>query len=151
MIRWTELTQIAVDIIFCPVEHISWAGEHELIKVNTEAWNNTSTWLWIVSLQLSLIKCVRKLKTLGNCKRQLSETNCNAGAALKAVNKHRWNESLVCIRLLLDISYAISYLPAGTLWGGKLKIWHVGALGTLSSLISIYQALSKRAEHKNQS
>ncbi|XP_017893583.1 peroxisomal membrane protein 11C-like [Ceratina calcarata] len=151
LIRWTELTQIAVDIIFCPIEHISWAGEHKLIKVDTEVWSNTSTWLWIISLQLSLMKSLRRLKTLSNYRRHLIETNYNARTALKAVNKQRWNESLGCIRCLLDTSYAISYLPAGTLWGGKLKTWHVGALGTLSSLIGMYQALSKRAEQKKQS
>ena len=45
--------------------------------------------------------------------------------------------------------YAVSYLPPGTFWGGKLKTWHVGALGTLSSLIGLYQALSQRAKHKS--
>jgi len=45
---------------------------------------------------------------------------------------------------MLDISYAISYLPPGVLWGGRLKTWHVGALGTISSLIGLYQALSRQ-------
>lgn len=45
--------------------------------------------------------------------------------------------------------YAVNYLPPGTFWGGKLKTWHVGALGTLSSLIGLYQALSQRAKLKS--
>lgn len=52
--------------------------------------------------------------------------------------------------MLLDLSYAISYLPPGILWGGKLKTWHVGALGTLSSIISLYQVFEKRAASKNK-
>ncbi|KOC69972.1 Peroxisomal membrane protein 11C [Habropoda laboriosa] len=125
LIRWAELMQIAMDTMFGPIEHIYWAGEHKLIKINTEKWDNVSTWFWIISLHLSLFK-----------------------AALKTVSKQRWNELLTCTRLVLDISYAVSYLPLGTFWGGRLKVWHVGALGTLSSLIGLYQALSKRAEHK---
>ncbi|CAK9820824.1 Peroxisomal membrane protein 11C [Anthophora plagiata] len=148
LIRWAELIQITVDTIFCPIEHIHWAGEHNLIKINTEKWDNASTWFWIVSLHLSLFKSLRKLKMFNNYKTHLFETNCDTKAALKTVCKQRWNELLTCTRLVLDISYAVSYLPLGTFWGGRLKIWHVGALGTLSSLIGLYQALSKRADHK---
>ncbi|KZC08988.1 PREDICTED: peroxisomal membrane protein 11C [Dufourea novaeangliae] len=148
LLRWTELIQIAVDIIFCPIEHIYWAGEHELIKINVEKWDNVSTWFWIISLHLSLIKSGRKLKKLNNYKTHLGETNCDARAALKTVSKQRWSELLTSTRLLLDISYAVSYLPPGVFWGGQLKTWQVGALGTVSSLIGLYQALSKRAEQK---
>ena len=58
-------------------------------------------------------------------------------------------ELLVCLRLMLDLSYAVSYLPPGSLWGGRLSTWQVGALGTISSLIGLYQALSKRISQKN--
>ncbi|CAD1475758.1 unnamed protein product, partial [Heterotrigona itama] len=126
LIKCAELMQILVDIIFGPIEHIFWAGKHKLIKINIEAWDNALTWFWIISLQLSLLKVV-----------------------LKSITKLRWNESLTCIRLILDMCYAVSYLPSGIFWGGKLKTWHVGALGTLSSLIGLYQALSQRAKHKS--
>lgn len=52
--------QIAVDIVFGPVEHISWAGERKLIKINHEKWDNASTWFWIISLHLSLMKYVKE-------------------------------------------------------------------------------------------
>lgn len=51
--------------------------------------------------------------------------------------------------MLLDLSYAVSYLPSGTLWGGKLKTWQVGALGTISSVLGLYQSLSKKVSQKN--
>ncbi|XP_033362262.1 peroxisomal membrane protein 11C [Bombus vosnesenskii] len=149
LIRCVELMQILVDIMFGPVEHTFWAGKHKLIKIDTEAWNNASTWFWITSLQLSLLKSLRKLKQFSNYKTHLSKTNCNTRIALKTVSRQRWNELLTCIRLVLDISYAVSYLPSGTFWGGQLKTWQVGALGTLSSLIGLYQALSKQAKHKS--
>lgn len=68
---------------------------------------------------------------------------------LKAINKQKWNELLTCIRLILDISYAINYLPSGILWAGQLKTWHIGILGSLSSLIGLYQTFKKQEEHKN--
>lgn len=52
-----------MDIVYCPIEHISWAGEHELIKINNKAWDNVSTWFWIVSLHLSLTKYVEREDT----------------------------------------------------------------------------------------
>ena len=58
------------------------------------------------------------------------------------------SELLSCLRLLLDLSYAVSYLPKGTLWGGKFSAWQVGALGTISSFISLYQSLSKKKAQK---
>jgi len=62
---------------------------------------------------------------------------------LKDLNEQQRNTLLTCTRTMLDISYAISYLPPGVFWGGRLKTWHVGALGTISSLIGLYQALSR--------
>ncbi|KAG7213444.1 hypothetical protein KM043_002720 [Ampulex compressa] len=148
LIRWAELLQIAVDLIFYPVEHICWAGEHKLVSINTEPWDNATTWFWIVSLHLSLFKSLRKLTKFEKYKIHLGDTNYDTGIALNTIRKQRRNELLTSLRLLLDISYAVSYLPRGTFWGGKLKTWHVGALGTLSSLIGLYQALSKRVEQK---
>lgn len=58
---------------------------------------------------------------------------------------------LTCTRLLLDLGYAINYLPTGILWGERLQTWHVGALGTMSALIAIYQALKNRIEAKKLS
>lgn len=68
----------------------------------------------------------------------------------KVVIRNQQNsELLVCVRLMLDLSYAISYLPPGTLWGGKFSAWQVGALGTISSFLGLYQAISKRIAQKN--
>lgn len=140
LLRWAELLQIGVDILFGPVEHVSWAAEHKLINnIDIEKWDNASTWFWIISLHLSLIKSIRKLKKLDDRK------------VYHVVEKQRNNELLTSFRLILDISYAVNYLPAGVLWGGRLKTWQVGALGSLSSLIGLYQALSKLADRRKYS
>lgn len=150
VIRWTEYIQILVDIVYCPIEHISWAGERNLITINTAAWDQTTTWFWILSLYLALLKSLRKLKQLENCQIESEKSHINTGAVSKLVNIDRRNELLTCIRMLLDLSYAISYLPKGILWGGRFKTWQVGALGTVSSLIGLYQALSKRITKKKK-
>ncbi|XP_078037824.1 peroxisomal biogenesis factor 11c [Augochlora pura] len=139
LLRLTELLQIGVDIIFCPVEHVCWAAEHKLININVEKWDIASTWFWIISLHLSLIKSMRKLKKLNNRRTQF------------AVAKQKNNELLTSFRIILDISYAVNYLPPSLLWGGQLKTWQVGALGTLSSLISLYQVLSRLSERRTYS
>lgn len=146
LIRWVELLQIAVDIVFNPVEHICWAGEHKIVKINTESWDNATTWFWIVSLHLSLIKSLRKINKSGiHMKKKISKNTKSFKNGLPVAT---WNELITCTRLILDISYAVSYLPPGVLWGGRFKTWHVGALGTVSSLIGLYQALSKQAKSK---
>ncbi|XP_008942977.1 PREDICTED: peroxisomal membrane protein 11C, partial [Merops nubicus] len=39
-----------------------------------------------------------------------------------------------------DLCNAIHWLPPGFLWAGRFPPWLVGLLGTISSLIGIYQA-----------
>ncbi|XP_015598047.1 peroxisomal membrane protein 11C isoform X2 [Cephus cinctus] len=148
LIRWMELIQIVVDTIFYPVEHICWAGEHKVISIDTLKWDDASTLFWIVSLYLSLFK----LKQLEKHKMCLSKTNCDVRVTMGLVQAQQRNELLTSLRLVLDVSYAVSYLPSGVLWGGRFKTWHVGALGTISSLIGLYQAFSKQiAQQKNAS
>lgn len=67
---------------------------------------------------------------------------------MKTSNALKKDEVLNCVRLALDISYAVSYLPSGTLWGGQMKTWQVGALGTITSVIGLYQAFSKQLSKK---
>lgn len=148
LIRWANLIQIASDVISNPIEHICWAGDHKLLKINTESWDNVTTWLWISSLHLSLIKSIRKITSGMSSKRNISQI---ARPLTRELTEETWNEILTSARLIFDLSYAISYLPSGVLWGGRLKTWQVGALGTVSSLIGLYQALSKQSDKKKSS
>lgn len=49
-------------------------------------------------------------------------------------------EVLNIVSNLADLSNAVHWLPPGFLWAGRFPPWLVGLLGTISSLISIYQA-----------
>ncbi|KAL0122007.1 hypothetical protein PUN28_007061 [Cardiocondyla obscurior] len=144
LIRWSQVMQNVVDVIYSPIEHIAWAGQHNIVSINNEKWDLTTTWFWIISLHLSLFKTLRLLQKLQKYKIELEKNKSNTQTVLKDLGKQRQNALLACTRSVLDISYAISYLPPGVLWGGRLKTWHVGALGTLSSLIGLYQALSRQ-------
>ncbi|OXU30628.1 hypothetical protein TSAR_003642 [Trichomalopsis sarcophagae] len=148
-IRTIELIKIAVDTFYGPVEHICWAGENKLIPIDVDKWGNATVWFWIGSLYLSLIKTLRKYKLLKKQEMSFSKTGLDPRFNKAKLRHQQNNELLICLRLMLDLSYAVSYLPAGTLWGGKFSAWQVGALGTISSLIGIYQALSKRIAQKN--
>lgn len=143
LIRWSQVIQNVVDVIYSPIDHIAWAGQHNIVSINNDKWDLATTWFWIVSLHLSLLKSMRLLQNLQKYKRELKRSNPNM-QTLKSLIEQQQNALLTCTQIILDISYAISYLPPGVLWGGRLKTWHVGALGTISSLIGLYQALSRQ-------
>ncbi|KAG8037706.1 hypothetical protein G9C98_005917 [Cotesia typhae] len=144
-IKWLEMIEIIVDVIYSPIETLCWAGEHQLVNVDVDKWDTLSTWFWITSLYISLMKSLRKYKLLLKQREMTSKNKSGNKDEEKALRHKMYNETLVCSRMLLDMSYAVSYLPNGTLWGGKLSTWQVGALGTVSSLIGLYQSLIKRA------
>ncbi|XP_018348395.1 PREDICTED: peroxisomal membrane protein 11C [Trachymyrmex septentrionalis] len=62
--RWSQVIQNVVDVIYSPIEHIAWAGQHNIVSINNDKWDLATTWFWIVSLHLSLLKSFRLLQTL---------------------------------------------------------------------------------------
>lgn len=56
VIRWIDIVQIVVDVIYYPIEHIWWAGELKLIAINKDAWDVGTTYFWLISLYLSLMR-----------------------------------------------------------------------------------------------
>ncbi|XP_040393307.1 peroxisomal membrane protein 11C isoform X2 [Cygnus olor] len=50
------------------------------------------------------------------------------------------SEVLSIVSNMADLANAIHWLPPGFLWAGRFPPWLVGLLGTISSLIGIYQA-----------
>ncbi|XP_025161515.1 peroxisomal membrane protein 11C isoform X2 [Harpegnathos saltator] len=146
LIRCTQVLQNTVDVVYCAAEQIYWAGAHDIVLINVNKWSLATTLFWIFSIHLSLIKSMRKIKYLQIYKTNLERIHQPNILRLKEVNKKRNSEVLTCTRLLLDLGYAINYLPSGIFWGERLQTWQVGALGTMSALIAIYQALQNRKE-----
>lgn len=139
-----------MDMIYNPIEHAYWAGEHNILSIKSEKLDNVTTWFWIISLGLSLVKSLRKVSQL-KLKLNKNESCKNWSKETRRVNSDIRRELLACLCLTLDMTYAVSYLPHGVLWGGSLKVWQVGALGTISSCISLYQALHKKVMQKKES
>lgn len=50
------------------------------------------------------------------------------------------SELLTVLSNLADLANAVHWLPPGILWAGRFPPWLVGLLGTISSLLSVYQA-----------
>lgn len=96
----------------------------------------------MLSMFFILLKSQKYHKTT-----QINVYLCNyfsSRAALGVLLDKQKLEMISIIRLSLDLTHAVSTLPSGWFWGGKLKTWHVGALGTLSAMIGIYQYFAKK-------
>lgn len=50
------------------------------------------------------------------------------------------SEVLTLLSNLADLANAVHWLPPGMLWAGRFPPWLVGLMGTVSSLLSVYQA-----------
>ncbi|XP_020939596.1 peroxisomal membrane protein 11C isoform X2 [Sus scrofa] len=59
----------------------------------------------------------------------------------RAVEAQIRSEVLTLLSNLADLANAVHWLPPGILWSGCLPPWVVGLLGTISSLLSVYQAV----------
>ncbi|TMW52576.1 hypothetical protein DOY81_002322 [Sarcophaga bullata] len=111
-----------VDLLYYPVEKLCWLSEHKIIDLkNADYWDN------------------HKINAIKDPKKSPEDE-------LK-IKKHRL-EILSLVRLSLDFIHAASYLPKGYLWGGKLSTFQIGAIGTTSAAIGIYQIFAKRRLNK---
>lgn len=64
--------------------------------------------------------------------------------ALKRLEAKEKMELISIFRLTIDFAHATSTLPQGWLWGGKFNNLTLGALGTTSSLIGLYQYFARK-------
>lgn len=58
----------------------------------------------------------------------------------RAMEAKMWSEVLTLLSNLADLANAVHWLPPGVLWAGRFPPWLVGLMGTISSLLSMYQA-----------
>ncbi|XP_037949896.1 peroxisomal membrane protein 11C [Teleopsis dalmanni] len=140
------VTANIVDILYYPIEKICWLSEHDIVKIkNSDKWDVLNSVFWVLSVHLNLMRTLRAFS--------LNQQKLNAvdvkrlDAYEKAIKKHRI-EMLSILRLSLDFVHAVSTLPKGFLWGGKLSTFQVGAVGTTSALLGIYQIFAKRKLNK---
>ncbi|KFQ43533.1 Peroxisomal membrane protein 11C, partial [Nestor notabilis] len=124
--------------LYYPCEHVAWAAEAGIVRARARKWWTLSTGLWASALLLGILRSLRILCQLRRKLRQHKGTSSpqsqkEAKAQVKA-------EVLSILAQVADLSNAIHWLPPGFLWAGRFPPWLVGLLGTVSSLIGIYQA-----------
>ncbi|XP_062366096.1 peroxisomal membrane protein 11C isoform X2 [Cinclus cinclus] len=141
--------------LYYPCEHLAWAADVGIIRAGSQKWWTRSTVLWCCTLLLDILRygrdghglqrsCGRSLRILFQLRRKLSQHKGTSPQSQQKLRAQVKTEVLSILRDTADLSNAIHWLPPGFLWAGRFPPWLVGLLGTISSLIGIYQA-SRRA------
>ncbi|NXM68609.1 PX11C protein, partial [Serilophus lunatus] len=125
--------------LYYPCEHLAWAADVGIVRAGSRRWWTLSTALWGCALLLGML---RSLRVLCQLRRKLRQHKCSTSPPqrqeqLRAQVKA---ELLSILTDAADLSNAIHWMPPGFLWAGRFPPWLVGLLGTISSLIGIYQA-----------
>ncbi|XP_071434305.1 peroxisomal membrane protein 11C isoform X2 [Pithys albifrons albifrons] len=124
--------------LYYPCEHLAWAADVGIVRAPSRKWWTLSTALWGCALLLGMLRSLRVLCQLKRKLRQHKSTSSpQSQQQLRAQVKA---ELLSILTDAADLSNAIHWLPPGFLWAGRFPPWLVGLLGTISSLIGIYQA-----------
>ncbi|XP_069734286.1 peroxisomal membrane protein 11C [Phaenicophaeus curvirostris] len=124
--------------LYYPCEHLAWAADVGIARVRSQRWWTLSTALWAFALLLSIL---RSLRVLFQLRGKLRQHKCTPSPQnRKEVKAQVKAEVLSILADAADLSNAIHWLPPGFLWAGRFPHWLVGLLGTVSSLIGIYQA-----------
>ncbi|NXQ82862.1 PX11C protein, partial [Nyctibius grandis] len=134
LVRGLSVLSNLANQLYYPCEHIAWAADAGIIRVGSQKWWTLSTALWAFSLLLGIL---RSLRVLFQLRRKLRTSSPRSQKETKAQVKA---EVLSILTDVADLSNAIHWLPPGFLWAGRFPPWLVGLLGTISSLIGIYQA-----------
>ncbi|XP_028635576.1 peroxisomal membrane protein 11C isoform X1 [Grammomys surdaster] len=142
-IRWLSVLSNMADQMYYPCEHIAWAADAKVLQVDSARWWTLSTALWTLSLLLGVVKALWKMLKLRQKLR--SPTGTFASSQLPR-SKRRAMEAKICSEVLTllsnlaDLANAVHWLPRGVLWAGRFPPWLVGLMGTISSILSMYQA-----------
>lgn len=129
------------DTLYYPIDKTCWLAEHKLLHVkNPGFWDMMSSFFWLLSNYLNLIKTLR-LISITKYHEKYCETNTKVDPYTYQM---KLLQNISIMRNCIDIVHAGSTLPDGMLWGGKLKAWQVGLIGTISSLLGMYQFLAKQ-------
>ncbi|XP_039556317.1 peroxisomal membrane protein 11C isoform X2 [Passer montanus] len=123
--------------LFYPCEHLAWAADVGVVRAAPQKWWARSTALWGCALLLGIL---RSLRILFQLRRELSQHKCTSPQRQQQLRAQVKAELLSILMDTADLSNAIHWLPPGFLWAGRFPPWLVGLLGTISSLIGIYQA-----------
>ncbi|NWY06999.1 PX11C protein, partial [Nothoprocta ornata] len=141
-VRALSVLANVADQLYYPCEHVAWAADAGVLRASSRAWWALSTTLWALSLLLGILRSLRVLLQL---RRRLKQhTGKSLSPRQKKLRAQVKAEVLSVVSSLADLCNAVHWLPPGFLWAGRFPPWLVGLFGTISSLISIYQASAGR-------
>ncbi|XP_077128068.1 peroxisomal membrane protein 11C [Ranitomeya variabilis] len=137
LIRWISVLGNIFDQLYYPCEHMAWAADAGVFHIKSDKWWAASTAFWGLSLVVGIIRSLRKLITLRRNKGKHSKDDPPKS---RGEIKFQMRSELLCIiSCLSDLVNAVHWMPPGFLWGGCSPTWLVGLMGTISSIIGIYQ------------
>eukprot|EP00075_Anas_platyrhynchos_P038979 XP_027328232.1 peroxisomal membrane protein 11C [Anas platyrhynchos] len=138
VVRGLSVLCNVADQLYYPCEHVAWAADAGIVPASSSKWWEASTRLWGLSLLLGIL---RSLRILCRLRKKLRQQKCTSSSQdRKKMKAQVKSEVLSIVSNMADLANAIHWLPPGFLWAGQFPPWLVGLLGTISSLIGIYQA-----------
>ncbi|KAM8765025.1 peroxisomal membrane protein 11C [Rhynchonycteris naso] len=143
LVRCVSVLGNLADQLYYPCEHIAWAADTKILHVDSARWWMLSTAFWGLSLFLGI---ARSLWMVLKLRQRLRSSTAAFPSQLprskqRAMEAQIHSEMLTLLSNLADLANAIHWLPPGILWAGRFPLWLVGLLGTISSLLSMYQAV----------
>ncbi|XP_007169136.1 peroxisomal membrane protein 11C isoform X1 [Balaenoptera acutorostrata] len=142
-VRCVSVLGNLADQLYYPCEHVAWAADAKILHVESAPWWTLSTALWGLSLLLGIARSLwMVLKLRQRLRSPLAAfTSRLSQGKRRAVEAQIRSEALTLLSNLADLANAVHWLPPGILWAGRFPPWLVGLLGTISSLLSTYQAV----------
>ena len=153
-IRLLNVIKNCADQFYYPVEHVAWAADMGLLRLNSLPLWYFGDMLWLVSLTIGLVLSYVKWRAMAlerrRLRKQLRDVSRRvpggAGEAAEAAEAERaevrdqltaWRGQKHALLLrvakdVADLCCAIHWLPAGWLWAEKLPEELVGVLGATS-------------------
>ncbi|XP_036995893.1 peroxisomal membrane protein 11C [Artibeus jamaicensis] len=143
LVRCLSVLGNLADQLYYPCEHIAWAADTKILPVDSARWWVLSTAFWGLSLLLGIARSLWMVLKLRQRLRSPSPafTSQLPRSQRRAMRAQMQSELLTVLSNLADLANAVHWLPPGVLWAGRFPPWLVGLLGTISSLLSMYQAI----------
>uniref|UniRef100_A0A452DYI3 Peroxisomal biosis factor 11 gamma n=1 Tax=Capra hircus TaxID=9925 RepID=A0A452DYI3_CAPHI len=140
-VRCVSILSNLADQLYYPCEHVAWAADAKILHVDSARWWTLSTTLWGLSLLLGVARSLWMVLKLRHSLPVLRPPHRLTRGKRRTVETQICSEVLTLLSNLADLANAVHWLPPGVLWAGRFPQWLVGLLGTLSSLLSVYQAV----------
>ena len=131
---WMEVVEVLCGQFYYPLEHLAWAADNRLISLNSTHLWTAAIILWAIPLFISLVKSLKELLC------SIQQPRRTPAVATPSSLQQQQKQALVnLIKCTCDLGLAIFWLPQGWLWSGRLPASVWGLLGTISSLLGLYQ------------